>query len=503
MRGNWVIGLVVVGGLLLCGLITGGAALFLYREPIAVLISDAVGGSIAEASDEDRVYGPDVWKAENEEFLAKKKVDDERVGKLTEELGLNEKYESINVLGYFRRQLYKERDPDLVEKGLKERFALIDDPFKAHQYSQICGGLGDIRYGDDPASMLEILNEWVASKPDLHWPLLARGVFYKDYAWYFRGSGYADTVSKASWEGFIENMEKAQADLEAAQQLNPRDPEPSVQLISVAGGLSLGAEKMRQYYEQALAINPVHLGARYGLLNFLQPRWGGSIEAMQALGNEAKRHVEVFPYLGFVEYEVGQMLYNNRSMSKEEWTKIHNDPKWLDVYLAQLSKNPGDLGIMDSVVFEANKVKKYEIAFEYYERIGNRYPDGGRHKSLYDYHIQRAETTAESALKLRGDEQLERAQLAYELNPGSANVNIVMGAALSRKRDPSAIEYLDRAVEISPRSVRTLSAGARVAMQVKNYERAQHFAERVLQEKHSASLGSEMNQIIETCKAQL
>jgi len=76
----------------------------------------------------------------------------------------------------------------------------------------------------DFSKVKEQLQEWIAQQPNSITPRIVLAQAYKAFAWQKRGGGYGNEVSEKGWEGFKENLRKAQKILVEAENLNTPDP---------------------------------------------------------------------------------------------------------------------------------------------------------------------------------------------------------------------------------------------------------------------------------------
>lgn len=104
-------------------------------------------------------------------------------------------------------------------------------------------------------------------------------------AWAARGRGFAHKVKPQGWQGFEEHLALARQALLAAHEMHPEWPDAATELISVSMGDRTGEERL--WFDRAVAAEFDHESAyrRLGTAS-LQPRWGGSHEAMLAFGRE-------------------------------------------------------------------------------------------------------------------------------------------------------------------------------------------------------------------------
>jgi len=109
-------------------------------------------------------------------------------------------------------------------------------------------------------------------------------------AWKARGGDLAHTVTDEGWKGFHEHLEKARNLLTRAWKLRPEYPHAANRMITVAmGGHPGPGESERSWFDRAIEAQPDSCTAHCNYFYALKPRWGGSFEAMEALGIERLR----------------------------------------------------------------------------------------------------------------------------------------------------------------------------------------------------------------------
>jgi hypothetical protein len=122
-----------------------------------------------------------------------------------------------------------------------------------------------------------------AGKPYEWLALTLEGKRQIDLAWAARGSGYSDSVTEKGWAGFSSHMTTARQKLTAAWKLDPTQPLPAAEMITVSMAES-SLEDMRSWFDRALAAQLDHDGAWNSMRWGLRPRWFGSHESILALG---------------------------------------------------------------------------------------------------------------------------------------------------------------------------------------------------------------------------
>lgn len=138
----------------------------------------------------------------------------------------------------------------------------------------------DITNVNDP-TLESHLNEWVVLNKNNAIPLLIRAQYYFDMGWLKRGDSYARQIRADHLAAFQDSMNEALADADAAIRLNPDDPYGFYLKLRILLGLGMRAE-MQSAFEQAIARYPGYFQLYAIVLRALEPKWGGTVQAMYA-----------------------------------------------------------------------------------------------------------------------------------------------------------------------------------------------------------------------------
>ena len=122
---------------------------------------------------------------------------------------------------------------------------------------------------------------------DSSFALLAKGRAYLTYAWMARGSGYADTVSENGWQLLTERLQIAADALERAWAANPQDPSICLEMMHVELGQGKNRNRLETWFNRGMKLNPSSYNIWYAKLEYLRPRWYGSIPEMVTFGWES------------------------------------------------------------------------------------------------------------------------------------------------------------------------------------------------------------------------
>lgn len=135
--------------------------------------------------------------------------------------------------------------------------------------------------GTGEPELTPLLDAWVAAAPKSFAPLLARGSHWESAGWARRGGAVANETAQDDFEAMRDAFARAREDLGRAIALRPRLVAAYVLLYSAAMGSSDPAG-MESAYRAAVAACPTCMAPRQSAIHSLEPRWGGSLDAMTA-----------------------------------------------------------------------------------------------------------------------------------------------------------------------------------------------------------------------------
>lgn len=301
----------------------------------------------------------------------------------------NVKYTLIDDYDKWVPVLYKKTDFAAIEKHITK---LLSDKNETSSYelSNLYSVLARVESDDDIKTKLEVLNKWCRENRESHIPWLTRGSFYISYAWHVRGSGWAKDVDEDAWPKFRKLIRIAREDLEKSFKLNPEDPNSSSRLIIVARALSYTREEMEQHYKNGFASSPWDLELHYQKLEYLKPKWGGSTKEMFDFADECLKVSDKHSFLGFIKVfaleEAHYFIYEGRGYLGQDdvWATVE------EIYTAFFAKYPRDVRRRLFYAYHAYTAKKYDIALEQFEIVGDRWMKNARWKDVESYSKARA-----------------------------------------------------------------------------------------------------------------
>ncbi|MEO7755347.1 MAG: hypothetical protein ABIS07_02120 [Dokdonella sp.] len=146
-------------------------------------------------------------------------------------------------------------------------------------------------------------NKWVQTDPRSAYALAARGLHYAAAAYDARGEDGVDQTPKENFTRMHEFVRKAQADLHASLQRDPRLIAAYHGLLRMSrlGGDGNGDAQRDAWIEQALALDPADPWIYQDWMDAVEPLWGGSLVEMRHVAERAATHAEVNPPLALLK----------------------------------------------------------------------------------------------------------------------------------------------------------------------------------------------------------
>jgi hypothetical protein len=134
---------------------------------------------------------------------------------------------------------------------------------------------------------------WQQLEPPLfkHWgntpyPHLLKAEYHYNLAWSARGGGYANSVGKEEWKAYSKEMGIAEKSFRAAWRIDNTRSETARWMIEICTCQSEPRAEMEKWFERAMLTDPYNRAACKAKTRFLEPKWGGSAEAMIEFGRQ-------------------------------------------------------------------------------------------------------------------------------------------------------------------------------------------------------------------------
>jgi len=144
-----------------------------------------------------------------------------------------------------------------------------------------------------PTAEKDRVVRWRAAFPQSYFVIFAEARFLYGNAWNTRGSGFAGSVSKESWELFSMRLREAeQVLLKAPQQLKDT-PLWHNQLLAISLDTDAAQSDRQETFERSVKAWPDYYDFYDLMLTRLVPRWGGSWDKVDSfIDYWAKRQVQ-------------------------------------------------------------------------------------------------------------------------------------------------------------------------------------------------------------------
>ncbi|MBX7259139.1 MAG: ankyrin repeat domain-containing protein [Candidatus Hydrogenedentes bacterium] len=159
------------------------------------------------------------------------------------------------------------------------------------------------------------LEKWKTAYPDsITWRLVL-AASYRQCGWRERGTGFASIVTEKGWQEFAKYLGKAQAALDEARAMEPKDPafyvlclnqaleyhaetkQESVisQVENMAPGAVAPDDRVAKAFEEGVAVEPEYFPLYYARVRSLLPEWGGNPASMLQFAEESEARTEKIP----------------------------------------------------------------------------------------------------------------------------------------------------------------------------------------------------------------
>lgn len=144
---------------------------------------------------------------------------------------------------------------------------------------------------DDWEGLLAFLQRWISQKPESVTAHVALARAYMNYAWFARGSGYADSVSDSGWQQFKERTAQAKRLLEQANTLSTKCPEWFNVMMMVAQAEGRDINQIRAVFDEGTKLEPSYYYYSRSLATTLLPQWLGEDGDVEKFAEEISDRV--------------------------------------------------------------------------------------------------------------------------------------------------------------------------------------------------------------------
>lgn len=160
-----------------------------------------------------------------------------------------------------------------------------------------------------PTQHAKQIDAWGINNPDSYVSQLWQGVSFTGRAWEARTASLAKDVSEKRAQIFFDYLERAYESLRNSLDILDNNPETCARMIRVMMGLSEDKETTYSYFDAAIETDPGHVATHMMMINYLNPKWKGSIEEMQQFAEERRsitgdKILTVLPLFSMVETQL-------------------------------------------------------------------------------------------------------------------------------------------------------------------------------------------------------
>ncbi|QNK01876.1 DUF4034 domain-containing protein [Dyella telluris] len=292
------------------------AAVVVAAFPFAAEATDthaaAAGAAMAASTDAGALDGSKAHSAERERtyaFLAAVKQAEamadplQRCLKYPDPPGSHWPVAAVEAYCRYRTQPLAPYDEvrTLLQRGefaeVERRLAaLLQDKLTKPELRNVMDHTFDNWFNRPDLELRPLLENWKQAVPKSAFAYAASGVSYVAMAAHARGAGYIEDTPASNLESMDRLIRLADADLRRAIELDARVT-PSYSAMVRAARYGMGDVYLQQTTQAALRADPANFAFYDTLMWAVQPKWGGSLEQMRALGKLAVKHAGQNPVL--------------------------------------------------------------------------------------------------------------------------------------------------------------------------------------------------------------
>jgi tetratricopeptide (TPR) repeat protein len=197
------------------------------------------------------------------------------------------------------RQLLKEKKFGAVEDELGDKLKR----YERGAYSDLALYTTIYEAMDKQPALEPILAQWVNEQPRSSMARLLRAAYHVSAGYAKRGGERANKTSLEQFAAMRAEFDKALSELEVSLRLRPNSALPRALLIEIARS-TVGPDAVRALLLDAERLDPSNQAARQAAVFALEPRWGGSLEDLDAMALRWSIAPISAPRLRFLQYRV-------------------------------------------------------------------------------------------------------------------------------------------------------------------------------------------------------
>jgi hypothetical protein len=134
-----------------------------------------------------------------------------------------------------------------------------------------------------------IVTRWTSRYPSSPAANITRSSLLITHAWAYRGHSYASKVKPENWAPFHKYVALASANLEKTKSTAAVDPEWYEKMLEVALLESWDHDRFDSLFNEATAREPLFYQNYFVALEYLLPKWNGSLEEVEDFAQSATK----------------------------------------------------------------------------------------------------------------------------------------------------------------------------------------------------------------------
>jgi hypothetical protein len=173
----------------------------------------------------------------------------------------------------------------------------------------------------------EKTKEWIAKYPDSSTGYIAHSMVLVRRAWAHRGNDYASNVSEAEWAWFRKYIAAARANLQEHKKIAAGDPKWYEEMLLIARAENWNQAEFHQLLNEAVDREPVFYQTYFSALQYLLPKWHGSLEEIEDFAQYAvgkTKHLEGQGMYARIYWYASQTEFENDIFNKSlaDWQQM-------------------------------------------------------------------------------------------------------------------------------------------------------------------------------------
>lgn len=245
----------------------------------------------------------------------------------------------------FKNRKFKELER-LAQTLLDDNLADGTSAYSRYMYS-LSGVLVSLSEPSETLGELnsaQLLKEWEKQTPNSSHYKLAKLKYLISLAWKYRGSGYANTVTKEQFSKFHNQLRIAK---KYAEIIKPEvnNPQWYVDMLAIYKGLELNGRDYLELANTAILLYPTFYEVYFRAADYLAPWWFGSKETLERFMFESANSLKdsdglaIYARIFWTQHQPSHRLLFNRDLMRASMLEIVNKypDEWNVQNLAKIS----------------------------------------------------------------------------------------------------------------------------------------------------------------------